>query len=122
MKIANLCGEGTEKNRRWKTIIEFESKCFCLSYFASINSSIFMVVHLCEKQSREGSYRKDGAAGKTLSRQIEMNVKRDFENRRISVQAEEIERWENRLSGGCCRMVFGEKFVDLRISTKKLGK
>lgn len=81
-----------------------------------------MVVHLCEKQSREGSYRKDEAAEKTLSRQIEMNVKRDFENRRISVQAEEIERWGNRSSRGCCRMVFGEKFVGLRISTKKLGK
>lgn len=52
--------KGTKKKiRRWKTIIEFESECFSLSYFASINSSIFMVVHLCEKQSREGSYRKD---------------------------------------------------------------
>lgn len=50
-----------------------------------------------------------------------MNVKRDFENLRISVQAKEIERWGDRSSGGCCRVVFVGNFVDLRISTKKLG-
>lgn len=85
-----------QRRIRWKTIIELESKCFSLSYFASINSSIFMVLHLCEKQSREGSCREKktkkqkAAAVKTLSWQIEMNVKRDFENLRISVQAKKV--------------------------------